>query len=196
MPSLEDISVAIAARIAEARSEITSLEAARDALSRDGAAPRKTRGSRRGRRIAKETRAESRNPAQAPKPRPAVERAFATAAPAQPDGNATSHAAAPRERTRGRRQAKSRTGRTTEVLAAGKLEAILRDAPDGLSAVALAKAANARERQVRELLTDRQSNGQVRRIGTGRGTRWRMITDDERIAERAAELEQRRSRTP
>jgi hypothetical protein len=68
---------------------------------------------------------------------------------------------------------------------------MLREAEAGLSAVAIAKAANARAGQVRDLLVDRQAAGQIRRIGTGRGTRWRLITDDDRIAERAAELEQR-----
>jgi hypothetical protein len=77
-----------------------------------------------------------------------------------------------------------------EVLAAGKLEAMLREAQEGLSAVAIAKAANARASQVRELLDDRQAAGQVRRVGTGRGTRWRLITDEDRVAERAAELQQ------
>lgn len=70
---------------------------------------------------------------------------------------------------------------------------MLRNAENGLSAGAIAKAANARDRQVRELLSERESAGQVRRTGAGRGTRWRLITDEERIAARAAELEQLRT---
>lgn len=69
------------------------------------------------------------------------------------------------------------------MLAAGKLEAMLGEAQDGLSAVAIAKAANPRASQARELLDDRQAAGQVRRVGTGRGTRSRLITDEERVAE-------------
>ena len=75
------------------------------------------------------------------------------------------------------------------MLLAGKLEAMLRDAEDGLNAVAIAKQARARDTQVRDLLRELESAGRVRRTGLGRANRWRLITDAERIAERAAELE-------
>jgi hypothetical protein len=68
---------------------------------------------------------------------------------------------------------------------------MLREAGDVLSAAEIAGAANAHAAQVRNLLGDRKAAGQVRRVGTGRGTGWRWITDEERIAERAAELEER-----
>jgi DNA-binding Lrp family transcriptional regulator len=74
---------------------------------------------------------------------------------------------------------------------AGKLEAMLRDAEDGLNAVAIAKQANARATQVRDLLRELDEAGQIRRTGAGRASRWRVVTDEERIAERAAELEAR-----
>jgi hypothetical protein len=75
------------------------------------------------------------------------------------------------------------------VLVAGKLEAMLRDAEGGLNAVAIAKRANARDTQVRALLRELEGAGQVRRTGVGRASRWRLITDEDRIAERTAELE-------
>jgi DNA-binding IclR family transcriptional regulator len=75
------------------------------------------------------------------------------------------------------------------VLLAGKLEAMLRDAEGGLNAVAIAKQAGARDAQVRGLLRELEKAGRVRRTGTGRASRWKLITDEERIAERAAELE-------
>jgi hypothetical protein len=74
-------------------------------------------------------------------------------------------------------------------LLAGKLEAMLRDAQDGLNAVAVAKQTSARDTQVRELLRELESAGRVRRTGVGRASRWRLVTDEERIAERTAALE-------
>jgi hypothetical protein len=75
------------------------------------------------------------------------------------------------------------------VLVADKLEAMLRGAEDGLNAVAIAKQASARDTQVRGLLRELESAGRVRRTGVGRASRWRLITDEERIAQRTAELE-------
>lgn len=57
-----------------------------------------------------------------------------------------------------------------------------------MNAVAIAKRANARG-MVRELLRELESGGRVRGTGTGRASRWRLITDEERIAARTAELE-------
>lgn len=73
---------------------------------------------------------------------------------------------------------------------------MLRESEDGLSAVTISKSANAPGSQVRGLLRELEAGGQIRRIGTGRGTRWRLVTDDERIAERAAELGSRGTAKP
>jgi hypothetical protein len=75
------------------------------------------------------------------------------------------------------------------VLLAGRLEAMLRDAEDGLSAITISKRSNAGYNQVLSLLRELEGSGQVRRSGTRRTSLWRLITDEERIAERAAELE-------
>jgi len=42
-------------------------------------------------------------------------------------------------------------------------------------------------------LHDLEAAGQVRRSGARRSTVWQLITDEERIAQRAAELERLRS---
>ena len=80
-----------------------------------------------------------------------------------------------------------------QELAASKLEAMLRESADGLSAAAIVSRSGARDGQVRQMLHALESAGNVRRTGTGRGTRWRIVTDEERIAERAAELARRSS---
>lgn len=194
MPSLGDISASIDARIVEVRNEIMSLEAARDALRRDGAVAPQSMRNRRGSRKEGEARAQTTNGARVSKRQATAERSAVGAAAPEPTGTVATPGAASHVRRPRRRGAKAGTRRPVKMLGAGELEAILRDAPQGLSAVAIAKAANARDTQVRELLTDRQAAGQVRRIGSGRGTRWRLVTDEERIAERAAELQQRSSR--
>jgi hypothetical protein len=106
------------------------------------------------------------------------------AAPA-PASTKTPVTAAPR-RPRGRSRAKPAR---TEVLLAGKLEVMLRESGEGLSAVTIAKRAGAGYAQVLALLRDLEQTGQVRRSGTRRTSLWRFVTDEERIAERTAELE-------
>lgn len=95
---------------------------------------------------------------------------------------------APARQPRGRRQ---RAPRTTEVLPAGKLEQMLA-AGDGDTTAALAKRANASPGQVLTLLRELEAAGKARRTGQRRGTRWHLVTDEDRIAARAAELARRR----
>jgi hypothetical protein len=99
----------------------------------------------------------------------------------------TRTAAAKPRRTARRTSASPR--RSVEVLLAGKLEAMLGGSEGGLSAVTVSKRANASYRQVLTLLRELEQAGRVRRSGTSRASRWRPVTDEERIAERAAELE-------
>jgi hypothetical protein len=68
------------------------------------------------------------------------------------------------------------------------LLALLEQEAGGLSAASIAERANASYNQVLELLRDRERAGDVRRSGSRRSTTWRVITDEERIAARAAEL--------
>jgi ribosomal protein S19E (S16A) len=99
-------------------------------------------------------------------------------------------AAAKSKRSRKRSAANTRQ-RPVEVVPLGKLEQLLGSTSDGLSAAALAKRTNGSPDQIRALLKDLEAAGKVRRTGQRRGTRWRVITDEDWIAERAAELERR-----
>ena len=73
------------------------------------------------------------------------------------------------------------------------LERLLADTSAGLSANAIAERAGARYNPTLKLLRELEAAGLVRRSGSRRSTVWRLVTDEERIAERAAELERRRS---
>ena len=73
------------------------------------------------------------------------------------------------------------------------LERLLADTSAGLSANAIAKQAGAGYARTLKLLHELEAAGQVRRSGARRSTVWQLITDEERIAERAAELERLRS---
>ena len=89
------------------------------------------------------------------------------------------------------RATRARAKRPPAVLGAGDLEAILRDADVGLNAATIAKRSDAGYNQVLDLLRTLERDGQVRRTGARRTTLWHLISDEERIAKRAAELEAR-----
>jgi hypothetical protein len=91
-----------------------------------------------------------------------------------------------------KRRAKAR--RATDVVPAGKLEQLL-GASGGLTTAALAKEANADPGQMLPLLRELEAAGKIRRTGARRGLRWHAITDEDRIAERAAELASRSRRS-
>jgi hypothetical protein len=59
---------------------------------------------------------------------------------------------------------------------------------EGLSAISISKQAGAGYNQVLGLLRQLEGSGDVRRTGTRRTSLWRLVTDEDRIAERAAEL--------
>ena len=73
------------------------------------------------------------------------------------------------------------------------VERLLADTPSGLSANAVAKQAGAGYGRTLKLLHELDAAGQVRRSGSRRSTVWHLITDEDRIAQRAAELERLRS---
>jgi len=60
---------------------------------------------------------------------------------------------------------------------------------DGITTSALAEQASGKHDQVLALLRELEAKGNVRRTGQRRGTRWHVITDEDRIAARVAELE-------
>lgn len=81
-----------------------------------------------------------------------------------------------------------------EVVPAGKLTALLAGA-DGLRTAELARATGGDPAQVLSLLKEHERAGVVRRTGTRAATRWHVITDEDRIAARAAELTAQSRRT-
>jgi hypothetical protein len=66
------------------------------------------------------------------------------------------------------------------------LERLLANNSEGLSANAIAKQADAGYAPTLRLLHELEAAGQVRRSGSRRSTVWRLITGEERIAQRAA----------
>jgi hypothetical protein len=191
MPSSEQIRESIEARLGELRSEMTSLEGARAALQTNGASrARSSPAGAAGDAVRKRKRRRSSTSASEanatvtqadPPPGPT-----ATPAPSKPSTKAAARSRKPRMPTGGKPTTRRKP---VAVLLAGKLEAMLRGAEDGLNAVAIAKQASARDTQVRGLLRELESADRVRRTGAGRASRWRLITDEDRIAERTAELE-------
>jgi hypothetical protein len=83
--------------------------------------------------------------------------------------------------------------RANEVVPAGKLTALL-DGSAGMSTSELAKATNGRPDQILAVLREMEKTDQIRRSGERRGTRWHLITDEDRIAARAAEIAAQRTR--
>lgn len=186
MPSLFDIGESIEARIVQARHEIAALEAARAALRENGT-PKRARTAVRGNRSGRGRRPRPAQPEADGNARKVASVAAVTStAGARSTRGAAASAAGPSRKPRARANPAQKR---PVVLLAGKLEAMLRDAADGLSVAAIVKDAGARDSQVRTLLRELEGAGQVRRTGVGRGTRWRLVTDEDPIAERAAELE-------
>ncbi len=97
-------------------------------------------------------------------------------------------AVAPTPRRRPRKPARTKqVRRAYAVVPAGKLTALL-DGSDGMSTPELAKATDGKPDQILSLLRDLEQAEQIRRTGQRRGTRWHLITDEDRVAARAAEL--------
>lgn len=99
---------------------------------------------------------------------------------------------APAVRPKARRVPREKTPRKAVrrdgvVVPAGKLTALL-DGSAGMSTSELAKATRGKPDQIRALLRDLEADDQIRRSGARRGTRWHLITDEDRIAARAAEI--------
>ncbi|MDQ6607786.1 MAG: hypothetical protein M3Z06_14720 [Actinomycetota bacterium] len=168
MSSLDQIHKSIDAHIADLQREIMALEAARAALL-GHASPV---AAKRTESVASERRPPTRR------------RGRVAKAARNGDGNGAVRA----RRTRARPKPAG-SGQPVEVLLAGKLEAMLRESEGGLSATTIAKRSNAGYTKVLGRLRELEGTGQVRRSGTRRTSLWRLVTDQERIAERAAELE-------
>jgi hypothetical protein len=98
------------------------------------------------------------------------------------------------QRSARRRTAVVRASRSrASAVHAEIVERLLADIPAGLSANAVAKEAGAAYSGTLKLLHELEVAGRIRRTGTRRSTMWQLITDEDRIAQRAAELERLRS---
>jgi hypothetical protein len=98
-------------------------------------------------------------------------------------------AAPPQRSTRTRTTSVARRHSAGSAVQAESLERLLADTPAGLSANAIAKQASAGYSRTLKLLHELEAAGRVRRSGSRRSSVWQLITDEDRIAQRAAELE-------
>jgi hypothetical protein len=187
MSNLQEITDAIDGRLAELKQQIASLEAARRALTE----------IQRSRPAESKPAATTRAPAKARRSRTATSRrpevsasasASAAAAPAvaKPTPSAGAQPVVAKASTARTRKSSPKTRR--RELEPGQIEALLRDSEDGLSLVALARRAGVSEAKVADRLATLERSGEARKSGPRRTSLWRLVTDEERIAERAAEL--------
>jgi hypothetical protein len=81
----------------------------------------------------------------------------------------------------------------SSVVPAEKLATLLSSTREGATTGELAEQTGGERDQILTLLRELEQAGQVRRSGMRRGTRWHAVTDEDRIAQRAAELEARQA---
>jgi DNA-binding MarR family transcriptional regulator len=120
----------------------------------------------------------------------ALKRLDASGPAPTPGGNGRTGPKPPRVRQA--RQARLDSHRALTPVTSEAIQQLL-SGGNGVSAGELAGALNAARAQVLARLKKLEAQGSVRRTGERRATRWHAITDEDRIRERAAELEQRRA---
>jgi hypothetical protein len=172
-------------RLDELATEISALEDARTTLQTRTLAAASAAGDQPG-ATSKRPRRPTR---QAKRPAPKARR---PAAEAEPELTAAPPTGSPPEVAKRRRRASGMTTPRKGVvssLSADGLERLLADAGSGVSAGAIAEQAGVGYSRVLAQLRDLEAAGRVRRTGNRRSTRWLLITDEDRIAVRAAELE-------
>jgi hypothetical protein len=176
MNHTEEVVRSIDGRLAEAREEIALLEAALTAFSGQ---PRPTTSRRRGTKRVDGP--------------PSASQASSGPSRSMPSTNGS--ASKPRASQSPKPQRSERTKPVTrlEIVPAGKLENLL-GASAGLPTSALAEQAGGDRDQVLTLLRELEAAGRIRRTGERRATRWHVITDEDRIAARAAQPASRSKR--
>ena len=186
MADIPALVASIDARLDQLAAQISTLEDARAALQARTiiAAP-----------AAAPAAGAATNPARRPAPQ-TTKPATAAAHPARPaappklsEASATSAKTNVPEPRRRAATTGARGKRSGSSLSPDQLERVLADARSGLSAGAIAEQAGASYNRVLVQLRELESSGTVRRTGTRRSTLWLLISDEERIAERAAEIE-------
>ncbi len=190
MSDIPQLIAAIDSRLAELAAEIAVLESAKAALDGPRSIGRSPAGPTDAATAPSPSRPRRRRRTPSPKP---TEPAASGTTPEQltsvhDDGSTTT----PKRSTRKSPAKGTRQRRAGVAIRTETLERLLADTSAGLSANAIAEQAGAGYNPTLRLLRELEAAGQVRRSGSRRSTVWRLITDEERIAERAAELERRR----
>jgi hypothetical protein len=190
MSDIPQLLAAIDSRLAELAAEITVLETAKAAL--DGA--RTIDPSPAGGSAAMTARSPGRprRPRRTPSPTSTEPAASHTALEPVISVHEDGSTVTPKSSTR-KAAANGTRRRAGAAVRPETLERLLADTSAGLSANVIAERAGAGYNATLKLLHELEAAGQVRRSGSRRSTVWRLITDEERIAKLAAELERRRS---
>lgn len=212
MSAVDELKSRMRQRIAESEQELALLRDALDAYDRASTPPAaaRTRSRRRTRR--QTASAVTSPPSQERPPVNAEPPAAESATPARGDGADASTEPRTPTRRRGARAAggaaatpagTASTSTTSGAVSApapsrarsrelqsSQITELLAESPNGLSIVALARRAGASESAVRERLTELERTGRVRSSGSRRTSLWRMLSDEEWVAERAAQLSQ------
>jgi hypothetical protein len=188
----QQILISIDKRLVSARKEIASLEAALTAMRKPAKAAKAAKQGRPARAARTNGTAASATTKAARSATTAAPSATTTAASATttatPSANGTASAGA-----RARRARRAPTRRGAAVVPAGKLVTLL-GSSEGMTTSDLADQTGGDRQQLLTLLRELEAAGQVRRSGERRNTRWHVITDEDRIAARVAELERQSSR--
>jgi hypothetical protein len=190
MSDIPQLLAAIDGRLAELAVEITALETAKATLDgprRTGRSPADARDATT-RRARDRPRRPRRTPSATPTEAVASGATSERAVSVREDGSA-----APSKRSTRKAATMGTRRRAGAAVGAETLARLLADTSAGLSANAIAERAGAGYDPTLKLLRELEAAGQVRRSGSRRSTVWRLVSDEERIAERAAELERRSS---
>ena len=191
MSDIPQLLAAIDSRLAEIAAEIAALESARAALDGPRTIGRSPAGATDA--VAARSRPRTRRPRRTPSPTPSVRAASGIPPELATSVHQGGSAATPKRLTPKAAANGTRRRRARAAVGSETLERLLADTSAGLSASAIAEQAGASYDPTLKLLRELEAAGQVRRSGSRRSTVWRLVTDEERIAERAAELERRSS---
>ena len=190
MSEIPQLVAAIDGRLTELAAEISALESAKAALDGTRTVERSPAGDASA--VTSRSSARPRRPRRTGSPVPTEPVASGTApepgTSVRRDGGAVSP-----KRSTWKAAKRTRRPRAGMAVGAETLERVLASTSSGLSANVIAEEAGAGYTAILKRLHELEAAGEVRRSGSRRSTVWRLTTDEERIAERAAELERRRS---
>jgi hypothetical protein len=189
MSDIPQLLASIDSRLADLAAEITALETAKGALDGPHAVDPSPAGGSDA--MTARSRPRSRRPRRTPSATPTAPVASGTTsepvvAPRDDGSDRT-----PKRATRKAASKATQRRRAGVAVRAETLEHLLADTSAGLSANVFAERAGAGYNPTLKLLRELEAAGEVRRSGSRRSTVWRLVTDEERIAERAAEHERR-----